>query len=431
MIEQAGQPPYTRGIHATMYQGRPFTIRQLCGGVSVSETNKRMRKLLAEGATGVSVLFDQPTIQMYDSTEPESAGQVGVVGAPVDSLRDMAGIFAGVPIDKISVSLVTHYPSNTAILFGMYLAMAEQRGIAWENLQGSVQNDFIMETVVQGGPLLLSPTDSFRMQCDNIHQIRLLAPRFNAATFNGYNLREFGCSLLTETVVAFANALAVLRDATDPVWVGERLAFFWCIGSKFIPEVSRLRAARRAWFKLASAIVGNTKGALMRCHAQTSGLSLQRQNPLTNIVRAAYQALAAVFGGVQSLHVDSYDECLHIPSEEAALVALATQKIIQDETGVTDLIDPLGGSHDIQLWTSDLECGILDGVAEIERLGGIVKAVESGWLDSKLEYPNPRRQPTGHYRPLFLGECIRMAREGATIGEMRRRLEDSPMSAPA
>jgi len=381
-----GQEPYTRGIHPNMYRGKFLTMRQLCGAGSREQINQRIRSLLGHGASGVNLILDAATIQMYDSDEPEAKGQVGTVGAPIDCSEDMDTIFQNIPIDETSVSIVTHYPQNTAILMPMYLVMAERRNIPWGTLQGSVQNDFVMETVVRSAPQYISPRNAFRIQCDNIEFIRKHVPKWNCVTLNGYNVREFGTSGITEMSVALANAIETItemqRRGYEPDYTGERIAFFWSVASDFFGEVARLRAVRRLWYRIMRYRfqAKNPRAMWMRCHVQTSGLSLTREEPMNNIVRAAYQALAAILGGAQSLHVDSYDEAYSVPSEEASLLSLRTQQVIQAETAVTDLVDPLGGSFYIESLTNAMEQSILDELDEIEKMGGLILAVEKGWL---------------------------------------------------
>jgi methylmalonyl-CoA mutase N-terminal domain/subunit len=389
-LGHSGQAPFTRGVHANMYRGKEFTMRQLTGFGGPEETNQRMKFMLAHGGTGANVLFDLPTIQMYDSDDPISKGQVGMSGVAIDSVDDMEILFKDIPLDKVTVSLVTHYPSNTAILFPMYLALAERRGIPFEKLRGSVQNDITLEEVVRSGPEYLPPKDCFRIQCDNIEFIRKNVPLWNFVTYNGYNLREFGTSAVTEMAVAMANAIAtveeMLRRGHDVDWVAERLAFFWSPANDFFEEAARIRAVRRLWYKIMKYRfnANHPRSLWMRCHVQTSGATLMREEPLNNIIRAAYQALAAVLGGVQSLHVDSYDEAYSVPTEEAALVSLRTQQILQTETGITEVVDPLGGSFYVEALTNEIEGLILDEVDEIEKMDGYITAIEEGWLHRKI-----------------------------------------------
>lgn len=389
-LANSGQEPYTRGVYASMYRGKEFTRRQLVGFGSPEETNERIRSMLDHGATGVSVLFDLPTIQMYDSDDPYSVGQVGMSGVCVDSVEDMDLLFKGIDIGETSISIVTHYPSNTAILFPMFLVLAEERGIPWDKLKGSVQNDITMEELVRSGLEYIPPKDCFRVQCDNIAFIRENIPKWNFVTINGYNLREFGTSSVTEMAIAISNGIEILDEMVkrgyDINTIADRLSFFWSISNDFFEEVSRLRAVRRLWYKIMKYRfnVVNPKAMLMRCHAQTSGVSLIQNEPYNNVVRSAYQALAAILGGVQSLHVDSYDEAYSVPTDEAALLSLRTQQILQAETGITDVVDPLGGSFFIETLTNEIEKRILDEVDVIERCGGYIKSIEDGKIYGEI-----------------------------------------------
>ncbi|MBW2439376.1 MAG: acyl-CoA mutase large subunit family protein [Deltaproteobacteria bacterium] len=389
-LGNSGEPPFTRGVHANMYRGRAFTRRQLAGYGSPEDTNERIKFLLDHGATGISIIFDLPTIQMYDSDDPVSTGQVGMSGVAIDSVEDMDLLFKDIALDEVTVSLVSHYPSNSAILFPMYLALARRRGIPWDKLKGSIQNDITLEEVVRSGPEYIPPQDCFRIQCDNIEFIRQEVPLWNFMTINGYNLREFGTSAVTEMAVALANAIETLETLQarghDADWLGRRLAFFWSIGNDFFEEVARIRAVRRLWHRIMKYRFGarDLRATWMRCHVQTSGVSLTRQEPLNNVVRAGYHALAAVLGGVQSLHVDSFDEAYSVPTEEAALLSLRTQQILQEETGVTQVADPLGGSFYVEALTDEMERRILAELDEIEKLGGYVATIKEGWIHRKI-----------------------------------------------
>ena len=389
-LGNSGEQPFARGVHANMYRGRAFTRRQLAGYGSPEDTNERIKFLLDHGATGISIIFDLPTIQMYDSDDPVSMGQVGMSGVAIDSVEDMDLLFKDIALDEVTVSLVSHYPSNSAILFPMYLALAKRRGIPWDRLKGSIQNDITLEEVVRSGPEYIPPEDCFRIQCDNIEFIRREVPLWNFMTINGYNLREFGTSAVTEMAVALANAIETLETLQarghDADWLGRRLAFFWSIGNDFFEEVARIRAVRRLWHRIMTHRFGarDPRATWMRCHVQTSGVSLTRQEPLNNVVRAGYHALAAVLGGVQSLHVDSFDEAYSVPTEEAALLSLRTQQILQEETGVTQVADPLGGSFYVEALTNEMENRILDELDEIENLGGYVATIKDGWIHRKI-----------------------------------------------
>jgi methylmalonyl-CoA mutase N-terminal domain/subunit len=410
-LGNSGEPPFTRGIHANMYRGRAFTRRQLAGYGGPEDTNERIKFLLDHGATGISIIFDLPTIQMYDSDDPVSTGQVGMSGVAIDSVEDMDLLFKDIALDEVTVSLVSHYPSNSAILFPMYLALAKRRGIPWDRLKGSIQNDITLEEVVRSGPEYIPPEDCFRIQCDNIEFIRQKVPLWNFMTVNGYNLREFGTSAITEMAVALVNAVETLEALKgrghDPEWLGRRMAFFWSIGNDFFEEVARIRAVRRLWHRIMKYRFGarDPRATWMRCHVQTSGVSLTRQEPMNNVVRAAYHALAAVMGGVQSLHVDSYDEAYSVPTEEAALLSLRTQQILQEETGVTMVADPLGGSFYVEALTDEMERRILDQLDEIETMGGYVAAIKSGWIHRKIsDYFRRERELIESGRTKVVGE---------------------------
>jgi methylmalonyl-CoA mutase, N-terminal domain len=385
-----GSEPFTRGVHPNMYRGKKFTMRQINGFGGPEETNQRLKYMLTHGATGLSVIHDLPTTQMYDSDDPISKGQVGMSGVAIDSADDMEICFKDIPIDKVTVSLVTHYPSNTAILFPMYMAAALRRGYSLAAIKGSVQNDITLEEVVRSGPEYIPPKDCFRVQCDNMEYIKNNVPNFNFTTLNGYNLHEFGTSGVTEMAVAVSNAMEsldeLIRRGYEADWIAERLAFFWSISSDFFEEVARIRAVRRLWYKIMKYKYGakNPRAMWMRCHVQTSGISLVREEPLNNLIRAAVQGLSAVFAGVQSLHVDSYDEAYSVPTEESALLSLRTQQIIQEETAITEVVDPLGGSFYVEALTNDIENRILDEINEIEKVGGYVRSIEKGWIHNKI-----------------------------------------------
>ena len=389
-LGDSGQEPFTRGIYQDMYKGKPFTMRQLTGFGLPEDTNKRMKFMLEHGATGLSIIFDFPTIQMYDSDDPLSLGHVGFSGVCVDSIEDMKILFKDIDIENISISIVTHYPSNTAILFSMFLAMVQELGISLDKLRGSVQNDITMEEVVRCGAEFISPVNCFRIQCDNVEFIRNNIPKWNPVTFNGYNLRECGTSAITEMAVAIANAKETIKEMVKRGYSADetanRIAFFWSIGNNFFEEVARLRAVRRLWYRLMKETFNIKKKSalIMRCHVQTSGISLTRREPMNNVVRSAYQALSAILGGVQSLHVDSYDEAYSVPSKEAALLSLRTQQIIQEETSITNVVDPLGGSYYVESLTNEMEKKILEENTEIENEGGYVSLIESGKLNKKI-----------------------------------------------
>lgn len=401
-----GLPPYTRGVYPNMYRGRPFTIRQIAGFGSPRDCNQRMKFFLEKGGTGLNIVLDLPTIRGYDSDSPQAEGNVGQCGVAIDSVEDMVELFEGLPIDRVSVSLVTHLPSTTVVLLSMYIVMAEQRGIPLDCLAGTTQNDFLMETAIGSAPEILPPKDSFRIQCDVIEHATTLLPRWNPVSYNGYNLREAGTDAITEVGMAIANAEATAREligrGRNPDSFLPRFSFFWDLHNDFFEEIAKCRASRRVWYKIASQKLGaqNPRSHLMRFHVQTAGITLPSVEPLNNIARAAIQGLAAVLGGAQSLHVDSFDEAYSAPTETSALVSLRTQQIIQVETGVTKVVDPLGGSYYVEYLTNELEKGIFAFLEKIEALGGIVRAVETGWvhrLISDFAYQQQRAIESGDY----------------------------------
>ena len=385
-----GQPPYTRGLYPTMYRTKDFTTRQLTGCGSPADTNRRIKFIQDNGGTGLNVLFDIPTIQMYDSDHSFSKGQVGMSGVCIDSVEDMKTLFDGIDLSSNTISLVTHYPSNTSILFSMFLVMAEEQGVDWKTLRGSVQNDTTMEELVRSAPSYIPPSDCFRLQCDNIEFIKDHLPLWNFITLNGYNLREFGTDAITEMAVAISNGIQtiieLLKRGHSIDSITKRITFFWSISNDFFEEVARLRAIRRLWYRLIKDVfeAKNPRSTWMKCHVQTSGITLYQQEPLNNIVRSSYQALAAVLGGVQSLHVDSYDEAYSLPTEESSLVSLRTQQIIQEETAVTNVADPLGGSYYIEYLTNEIEKRITKELKWIKDEGGYLSVIKSGKLFNKI-----------------------------------------------
>ncbi|MCM0759492.1 acyl-CoA mutase large subunit family protein [Sporomusa sphaeroides DSM 2875] len=425
-VGNPGEAPFTRGIHSNMYRGRTFTQRQLVGFGGPEDTNARIKYLLNHGATGINLLFDMPSIQMYDCDDPMSQGSVGSCGCNINHVKDWEMLYDGIDIAKESSSIVTHYPSNTAVLFPMYLVMAERRGVSWDQLKGSSQNDMTLEELVRNSSEYIPPKDCFRIECDNIEFIRKNVPKWNFITVNGYNLREFGTSGVTEMAVAAAHGMAILdemvRRGYEVDWVAERLAFFWSGGMDFFEEVARLRAMRRLWYRILKYKYNAKKdrSTLMRCHLQTSGISLVREEPYNNAIRSAFEALAAVLGGVQSLHVDSYDEAIAVPSEEASLLSLRTQQIIEHETGVTSVVDPLGGSYYIEALTNQMEEKILAEITEIENQGGYVEAVANGYLSRKIYnymYKEQTRIETGEIK--IVGHNYQKSGEGETFEAFR------------
>ena len=392
-----GQEPFVRGVYPTMYRGRTWTLRQLAGFGPAEKTNQRYKLLLEEGATGINGVFDYPTLRGYDSTDPYARADVGRGGVAIDTLEDMRILFQGIPIQEISTSLVTCQPICNISVQSMYFANAQIRGIPLNHLAGTSQNDFLMETTVTIAPESLPPDVSFKLSCDAIEFCARRVPRWNPISFAGYNYRESGCTAVQEVAFVIANAVAcseeLIRRGLDVDSFAPRLSFFLSAHSDFFEEIAKYRAARKVWYRVIKERFGakNPRSLALRFHVQTAGVALTAQQPLNNIARAAYHGLSAVLGGAQSIHIDGYDEALCTPTELSALTALRTSQILQSETRVTHTIDPLGGSFFVESLTNQLEEKIEALLEHIDKMGGIVKAVETGWIhkeisDSAYEY---------------------------------------------
>ena len=385
-----GQAPYVRGVHPTMYRGRTWTLRQLAGFGPPEETNKRYKFLLKEGATGINGVFDYPTLRGFDSTDPFARADAGRGGVAIDTIEDMRILFDGISIDKISCSLVTCQPVCNITVQSMYFANAQMRNVPLDKLTGTSQNDFLMETAITVSPELLPPKFSFKLSCDAIEYCTKYVPRWNPISFAGYNYRESGCSAAQEVAFVIANAVAcseeLIRRGLAIDDFAPRLSFFLSAHSDFFEEIAKYRAARRIWFRIMKERFGakNPRSLTLRFHVQTAGVALTAQQPLNNISRAAYHALSAVLGGAQSVHIDGYDEALCTPTELSSLTALRTNQILQLETRVTHTIDPLGGSYFVETLTNKVEEETLRLLGEIEGMGGIVKAVETGWIHKEI-----------------------------------------------
>jgi len=385
-----GQEPFVRGVYPTMYRGRLWTIRQLAGFGPPEETNKRYKLLLKEGATGINGVFDYPTLRGLDSTDPYAQADAGRGGVAIDTLEDMSILFDGIPIDSVSVSLVTCQPICNISIQSMYFANAQMRGIPLERLAGTSQNDFLMECAITVAPEVLPPKASFKLSCDAIEFCTKHVPHWNPVSFAGYNYREAGCTAVQEVALVIANALAcceeLLRRGLDIDSFAPRLSFFLSSHNDFFEEIAKYRAARRIWFRIMKERFHpkNPRSTTFRFHVQTAGVALTAQQPLNNIARAAYHGLAAVLGGAQSVHIDAYDEALCTPTELSAIIALRTNQILQLETGVTRTIDPLGGSYFVEALTNQLEEKVIRVLNKLDSLGGIVKATENGWIHEEI-----------------------------------------------
>ncbi|OPX39691.1 MAG: methylmalonyl-CoA mutase [Desulfobacteraceae bacterium 4484_190.3] len=394
-----GEPPFVRGVHPTMYRERAWTMRQLAGYGPPEETNKRYKLLLSEGATGINGIFDYPTLRGYDSTDPLARADCGRGGVAIDTLEDMRILFDGIPLEEVSSSLVTCQPICNITIQSMYFANARNRGVPLDKLTGTSQNDFLMETCMATAPGVLPPKASFKLSCDAIEYCTKHAPRWNPISFAGYNYRESGCTADQEVAFVIANAIAcseeMVRRGLDVDDFAPRLSFFMNGQSDFFEEIAKYRAARRVWYRVMKERfkAKNPRSLAFRFHVQTAGVALTAQQPLNNIARSAYHALSAALGGAQSVHIDGYDEALCIPTELSSITALRCNQILQLETRVTNTVDPLGGSYFVEALTSKLEEKILMLLEEMDGLGGIVKATETGWIHGKIadaayEYQN-------------------------------------------
>ncbi len=382
-----GEYPFTRGVYKTMYRGQLWTMRQYAGFGTAEESNKRFKFLLSQGQTGLSVAFDLPTQMGYDSDHPLATGEVGRVGVVIDSLRDMEVLFDGIPLDKVSTSMTINAP--TTVILAMYIVLAEKRGIPLSELRGTVQNDILKEYIARG-MYIFPPRPSIKLVVDVIEFCTHNMPLWNPISISGYHIREAGADAVQEVAFTLANGVeyvrAVMERGLDVDRFAGRLSFFFSAHNNFFEEVAKFRAARRLWARIMKEKFGakNERAMMLRFHVQTAGSTLTAQQPLNNIVRVAIQALAAVLGGAQSLHTNSFDEALALPSEEAVKVALRTQQIIAYETGVADTIDPLGGSYYVEFLTDRIEEEAERYIEEIENMGGMIAAIEKGYVQREI-----------------------------------------------
>jgi methylmalonyl-CoA mutase N-terminal domain/subunit len=386
-LNYPGQPPYTRGIHATGYRGKMWTMRQFSGFASPEETNERYKYLLAHGGQGLSVAFDLPTLMGYDSDHMMSEGEVGKCGVAIDSLEDMEILFDGIDLEETTVSMTINSPAS--ILWAMYLAVAEKQGADWTKISGTIQNDILKEYIAQK-EYIYPPAPSMRLVIDTFEFGTKFTPRFNTVSISGYHIREAGSTALQELAFTIYDGVEYVewaqRRGLDVDEFGPRLSFFFNAHNDFFEEIGKYRAARKIWYRLMKDRFGakNERTWVMRFHTQTAGVSLTAQQPMNNIARVAIQALAAVLGGTQSLHTDSYDEALALPTEEAVRIALRTQQIIAYESGVAQTVDPLGGSYFVERMTLDMEKGAFDYFDKLDAMGGMVKAIEKGYPQKEI-----------------------------------------------
>jgi methylmalonyl-CoA mutase N-terminal domain/subunit len=403
-LGEPGRDPFTRGIYPSMYRGRPWTMRQYAGFGSAAETNARFRYLLGHGQTGLSVAFDLPTQMGYDSDHPMAASEVGKVGVAIDSLADMRRLFQDIPLDQVSTSMTINAPA--AVLLLLYQLVGEEQGVDPAALTGTVQNDVLKEYIARG-TYIYPPGASLRITTDLFAYCAERLPRFNTISISGYHMAEAGATAVQEVAFTLANAVAYVQAALDAGLdvdaFGPRLAFFFVARTSLFEEAAKFRAARRIWADIMATRFGaaNPRSRMLRFHTQTAGVELTAQQPLNNVVRVALQALAAVLGGTQSLHTNAFDEALALPSEAAARLALRTQQVLANETGVTDTVDPLAGSYFVERLTDEVEARVRALLARVDELGGAVAAVERGFQKQEIE-----RSAYEHLRAVEAGSRV-------------------------
>jgi methylmalonyl-CoA mutase N-terminal domain/subunit len=412
-----GELPFTRGIQPTMYRGKPWTMRQYAGFGSAEDTNRRFHYLLDAGQTGLSVAFDLPTQMGYDSDHSLSEGEVGRVGVAIDSVDDMETLFHGIPLDKVSTSMTIN--ATAMVVLAMYIAVAERAGIASTALSGTVQNDVLKEYVARG-TYIFPPRESMKLTTDIFAYCKDRLPSWNTISVSGYHIREAGSTAVQEAAFTFANAIAyveaAIRAGLEVDEFAPRISFFFNSHSNFFEETAKFRAARRLWAKIVKQRFGAKDPASMRLrfHTQTAGSTLTAQQPENNVVRVAFQALAAILGGTQSLHTNSFDEALNLPSETSVRIALRTQQLIAEETGAANVVDPLGGSYFVEWLTDRIEEKVEEYIKKIDGMGGAVAAIERGYMQKEIH--------ESAYRYQKMVEESRVT----IVGLNRYRIDESP-----
>src|SRR5512144_566917 len=386
-LGEPGKFPFTRGVHQTMYRGKPWTMRMFAGFGTPEDTNRRFRYLLEQGQTGLSTAFDMPTLMGYDPDHPRSLGEVGREGVSVATLEDAERLFAGIPLDQVTTSMTINAPAS--VLLAFYVAVAEKQGVPPAKLRGTLQNDMLKEFIAQKE--WISPIRGhMRIIRDMLVWCTKTMPQWNTISISGYHIREAGATGVQELAFTIADGIGYVQLGIDAgLDVDEfapRLSYFWDVHNDFFEEIAKFRAGRRMWAKLMRERFGakNPRSWLLRTHAQTAGVSLMAQQPLNNVVRTTMQALAAVLGGTQSLHTNSYDETYALPTEDAAMLALRTQQVIAEESGVASVADPLGGSYFVERLTDEMEAAAWEYINKIDAMGGIVKAVEEGYPQREI-----------------------------------------------
>lgn len=390
-----GEYPFTRGVQSTMYRGRFWTMRQYAGFGTAEETNERFRYLLDQGQTGLSVAFDLPTQMGYDSDHPMSRGEVGRVGVAIDSLEDVEILFDKIPLGEVSTSMTIN--ATASMLLAMYMVAAEKQGVSPDKIQGTVQNDLLKEFIARG-TYIFPPKDSVKITIDIMEYCCDRVSKWNPISVSGYHMREAGSTAVQEVAFTLADAIEYLEQAKarglDVEKIAERVSFFFAVHNNFLEEIAKFRAARRLWARVMKKRFSakDDRACTLRFHSQTSGVTLTAQQPRNNIMRVTVQALASVFGGTQSLHTNSFDEALALPSEEAATIALRTQQIIAYESGAGDTIDPLAGSYCIESLTSKIEEEAIKYIEQIDKRGGTIRCIEEGYINHEIEEASYRYQ---------------------------------------
>jgi methylmalonyl-CoA mutase N-terminal domain/subunit len=390
-VDSLGDPgnfPFTRGVYPSMYRGRPWTMRQYAGFGSAKESNARYKLLLEKGQTGLSIAFDLPTQMGYDSDHIMSTGEVGKVGVAISSIEDMEILMKDLPLDKISTSMTIN--STAGILLALYIAVARKKGVDQNKISGTIQNDLLKEYIARG-TYIYPPKPSMRIITDIFAYCKDHVPNWNTISISGYHIREAGATAVQEVAFTLANAItyvdAAIQSGLNVDDFAKRLSFFFNVQNDFLEEIAKFRAARRMWAKIMRDRFGakDQNSLKLRFHSQTAGVSLTAQQPENNIIRVAIQALAATLGGTQSLHTNSMDEALGLPTASAATIALRTQQIIASESGITSVADPLGGSYLIESLTNEIEARANDYIHRIEQLGGVLKCIETGWIQKEIQ----------------------------------------------
>ncbi len=416
-----GEYPFTRGVQPTMYRGRLWTMRQYAGYATAEESNARYRYLLAQGQTGLSVAFDLPTQLGYDADDPLASGEVGKVGVSISSLDDMRVLFSGIPLDRISTSMTINAPA--AILLAMYIAVAREQGVDPKRLRGTVQNDILKEYIARG-TYIFPPRPSMRLVTDLIRYCAAEVPEWNTISISGYHIREAGSTAVQEVAFTLANGIAYVQAAIDAGLdvdaFAPRLSFFFNAHNDFLEEVAKFRAARRLWARIMRERFGakDPRSCMLRFHTQTAGCTLTAQQPELNVVRVTLQALAAVLGGTQSLHTNSLDEALWLPTEESVRIALRTQQIIAHESGVANTVDPLAGSYVVEYLTDEIERRAQAYIEKIDAMGGVLVAIEQGYIQQEIADAAYRYQ-----QAVEKGERIVVGVNAYQIEEEARRLK--------